>query len=94
MITIPSEAAEAGAAASTSDISLTEALHILEAAAPLMVEQWAKDHRDGNPEMPTSEEEWRTHCAFYNLTVAQRDHAWHRLGALKQELELVMRHTL
>jgi hypothetical protein len=38
---------------------------------------------DDVPPMPTSEEEWAVHWAFYRLTVMQRDLAWRELERLK-----------
>lgn len=34
-------------------------------------------------DMPTSPEEWAANCAFYRLTVDQRDRAWAELERLK-----------
>jgi hypothetical protein len=42
---------------------------------------------DEYPEMPTSEEEWRAHWAFYKLTVAQRDGAWREIEELKAQMK-------
>jgi hypothetical protein len=39
------------------------------------------------PPMPTSQEEWEAHWAFYKLTVQQRDAAWSEIKELRQLLE-------
>ena len=36
--------------------------------------------------MPTSQAEWEIHWAFYKLTVAQRDAAWHEVEKLRTVL--------
>lgn len=43
-------------------------------------------NRRDYPPMPTSEAEWHCHCAFYRLTVSQRDRAWQNEEALKEEV--------
>lgn len=35
------------------------------------------------PPMPTSQQEWEVHWAFYRITVQQRDLAWRELERLK-----------
>lgn len=47
----------------------------------------AFDRSKPYPPMPTSEEEWRAHCAFYRLTVDQRDRAWREIEDLKKKID-------
>lgn len=39
------------------------------------------------PPMPASQAEWEAHWAFYKLTVAERDQAWHEIRELRLLLE-------
>lgn len=48
-------------------------------------------HRGGYPEMPSSEDEWQTHVAFYRLTAAQRDRAWRRITELESAYKQIAR---
>jgi hypothetical protein len=36
--------------------------------------------------MPTSQEEWEAHWAFYKLTLAQRDAAWREIATLRAQM--------
>lgn len=38
------------------------------------------------PPMPTSQDEWEIHWAFYQLTIAQRDSAWREVELLRAYL--------
>lgn len=40
----------------------------------------------GYPEMPQTKDEWEAHCAFYRLTVDQRNRAWETIRTLKSQL--------
>jgi hypothetical protein len=50
-------------------------------------EAFDPSNRRDFPAMPASEVEWHCHCAFYRLTISQRDRAWQNEAALKEEVQ-------
>ena len=49
-------------------------------------EAFDPSNRRDYPDMPTSEAEWRCHCAFWRLSIDQRDRAWQNEAALKEDV--------
>lgn len=62
---------------------------LAEAAVEGVVKVWTEGRQEpGGTPMPQSKDEWEAHCAFYRLTVDQRNRAWDEIRSLKHAVKV------